>query len=93
MRVDYQQAGAVVSNTFLTGPFIKHAKTTHNVDQNEKNLYSLGKQQNESMLKGFWECAVLQTWRDGIKQKTTAVSSEPRVPLRKKKTLSQQGRS
>jgi len=53
-RVDYQQAGAVVSNTCLTGPFTKHVKTTHTTDQN-KNLYSLGKQQNKSMLKGFWK--------------------------------------
>lgn len=41
------------SNTCLTGPFINHAKTTHNTDQNKKDLYSLDKQQNESVLKGF----------------------------------------
>lgn len=93
MRADYQQAGAVFSNTCLTGPFIKHAKTTHNTDQNEKSVFT-GQTAKLVYAERLWgESAVLQTWWDGIKWKIIAISSEPRITLREKKKLSQQGRS
>lgn len=93
MRADYQQARAVFSNTCLTGPFIKHAKTTHNTDQNEKSVFTGQTAKLVYAERFLGESAVLQTWWDGIKWKIIAISSEPRITLREKKKLSQQGKS
>lgn len=78
MTVRYQQAGAVVSNACLTGPFINHVKTAHNTDQNEKSAFAgqTAKWVYAERLSG--DSAMLQTWWDGIKRNSTAVSSEPR---------------
>lgn len=57
------------SNTCLTSPFVNHAETTHNTNQNKKNLYSLDKQQSKSVLKGFWESLPNTESQNGLGKK------------------------